>query len=654
MGALEHRGGIDADAVAERGGRGLHLAGEPGEGAPQDLVIVASEGVARHIGSLRIGQYAARVTGAGRPVIHARAQHTHGAGRQLLRPAAHRSVPLHVVHLAMEARVQPGEQVLLVRGNLDPGHAQGAEAQGARALLKLQFERLKSGGGKLRHGATTPHSIMSPMALPVAMYSTAQVRALDAHAIESGVAGYTLMKRAGEAALRFLRTRWPMAHRIVIVCGSGNNGGDGYVLARFAQATGLTVTVLAAGAPEKLQGDARQAYADFRSSGGVVQPFDAEQLAAGEVIVDALLGIGLKGDVRADLSPVIRAINQSGRPVFALDVPSGLDGDAGTVLGEEAIRAEATVTFVGLKTGLFVGDGPEFTGTIFCDDLEISPAPSAQPAPRLTRIVESEIHEALPRRPRSSNKGDFGRVLIIGSGPGMPGAARLAGEACLRVGAGLTTVAVAPENVAPISAGRPELICIALSGDGMLAEAAGRADVIAVGPGLGRSAWARGALAVALESGKPLVVDADALNLLAEERIGAREDWILTPHPGEAGRLLGVSAQDIQHDRLAALDRLLERFHGTIVLKGAGTLVGARGRTPGVCERGNPGMATAGTGDVLTGAIAGILAQCHDHWAAARVGVLVHAMAGDAAARAGERGVLALDLTRELHHCVNL
>jgi NAD(P)H-hydrate epimerase len=181
-----------------------------------------------------------------------------------------------------------------------------------------------------------------------------------------------------------------------------------------------------------------------------------------------------------------------------------------------------------------------------------------------------------------------------------------------------------------------------------------RADVIAVGPGLGRSPWARAALSAVLGSGKPLVVDADALNLIADTEVPARGDWILTPHPGEAGRLLRTSAQDVQRDRLAALDRLLERYHGTIVLKGAGTLVGAGGHTPGLCERGNPGMATAGSGDVLTGAIAGILAQCHDPWAAARTGVLVHAMAGDAAARGGERGVLAGDLVRELHHGVNL
>ncbi len=213
-----------------------------------------------------------------------------------------------------------------------------------------------------------------------------------------GVSGYTLMKRAGEAALRYLRTRWPMAHRIVIVCGSGNNGGDGYVLARFAHAAGLTVTVLAASSPEQLKGDARQAYADLRGSGGMVHAFAAEHLAAGEVIVDALLGTGLKGDVRGDLAPVIRAINQSGRPVFALDVPSGLDGDAGTVLGEEAIRADATVTFVGLKTGLFVGDGPEFAGTVFCDDLEISPAAlrAARAAPDAHRRVRDPRGVAAP------------------------------------------------------------------------------------------------------------------------------------------------------------------------------------------------------------------------------------------------------------------
>jgi ADP-dependent NAD(P)H-hydrate dehydratase / NAD(P)H-hydrate epimerase len=492
------------------------------------------------------------------------------------------------------------------------------------------------------------------MALPIALYSTAQVRALDAYAIkELGIPGYTLMKRAGEGALRFLRTRWPMAHRIVIVCGGGNNGGDGYVVARFAHAVGLAVTVLAAVPPEQLRGDAQLAYEDFKNSQGQIHGFDSALFSEGDVIVDALLGTGLRGGVRDDLGRVIREINSSGRPVFALDVPSGLDSDTGMPLGE-AIRANCTVTFVGLKTGLFIGDGPEHAGTVYFDDLEIAAPASAEFKPGLERIVDSEIQRALPRRPRGAHKGNFGRVLIVGSGSGMPGAVRLSGEACLRVGAGLVTVAVAPENVPAISAGRPELICLQLTGAGVLAEAIEKAGVIAIGPGLGRTQWAREALNAVLKSDKPLVVDADALNLIAEAGTAPRDNWILTPHPGEAGRLLDISTEEIQADRLAALDRLIKRYGGVIVLKGAGTLVGTKGSTAALCERGNPGMASAGTGDVLTGAIAGILAQCRDNWLAARVGVLVHAMAGDAAARTGERGLLASDVARELHHCVNL
>ncbi len=497
------------------------------------------------------------------------------------------------------------------------------------------------------------------MALPVALYSTAQVRALDAHAIAAqGISAYTLMKRAGEAALRNLRMRWPMAHRIVIVCGAGNNAGDGYVLARFAQASGLAVSVLSAVATDALKGHAREAYEDFLASDGLLQPFSATLLQEGEVIVDALLGTGLRGAVRPELQQVIASINSAGRPVFALDVPSGLDSDTGVSNGA-TVRADCTVTFVGLKVGLFTGDGPEFAGTVYFDDLEVTPPGTAEFDPPLERIMDAEVLRALPRRRRTSNKGDFGRVLIVGSGTGMPGAVRLAGEACLRVGAGLVTVAVAPENVAPISSGRPELICVALAEAHQLREPIERADVIAIGPGLGRTEWSRGALAAVLDSGKPVVVDADALNLLAESGalargLPTRENWILTPHPGEAGRLLGISTEEVQKDRLAALRRLIERYRGTIVLKGAGTLVGSTGRVPGLCERGNPGMATPGTGDVLTGAIAGILAQCDDTSLAARAGVLVHAMAGDAAARNGERGLLASDVARELHDCVNL
>lgn len=275
------------------------------------------------------------------------------------------------------------------------------------------------------------------------------------------------------------------------------------------------------------------------------------------------------------------------------------------------------------------------------------------PSPHIERLAEPVIASALPRRARSANKGDFGRVLIVGGGLGMPGAARLAGEACLRVGAGRVTVAVDPRNLAAVSAGRPELMCLPWSDAGELREVIGQAEVIAVGPGLGRTDWARAALKVVLEARKPLVVDADALNLVAESAACAPRDWILTPHPGEAARLLGVSVAEVQGGRLAALDRLTAKYGGVVVLKGAGTLVGAPGRVTALCERGNPGMASPGMGDVLTGVVSGILAQCRDSWLAARAAVLAHAMAGDAAARRGERGLLAGDVIEELRDCIN-
>lgn len=490
------------------------------------------------------------------------------------------------------------------------------------------------------------------MALPTAIYSAAQVRELDDYAIETlGIAGYTLMKRAGEAALRVLRSRWPTAYRIAIVCGGGNNGGDGYVLARFARAAGLTVSVFALVPLEALRGDARRAAEDFLASGGQLQAFAAGALRGHDVIVDALLGIGAHGTVRGEALAAIEAINATQLPVFAIDVPSGLCADSGLPLGI-AVRAECTLTFVGLKAGLFVGEGPEYTGTLHFDDLGIA-APAGFSEPRLRRASEDDIARALPRRQRASHKGSFGHVLVVGGGPGMPGAVRLAGESALRVGAGLVSVAVAPENVAAISAGCPELIVVGLdvSQFGALLE---RADVVAIGPGLGRSAWAWEVLGVTVASGKPLVVDADALNILAEDRALRAADWILTPHPGEAGRLLGIATDAVQADRLGALDRLCKSYGGTIVLKGAGTLVGRDGETPQLCERGNPGMASAGMGDVLTGVIAGMLAQLGDPLLAARIGVLVHALAGDSAARGGERGLIARDLIGELRTWVNI
>jgi NAD(P)H-hydrate epimerase len=493
------------------------------------------------------------------------------------------------------------------------------------------------------------------MASPQQLYSVAQARALDADAIEHGTDGYTLMKRAGEAALRALRSRWPRAASLLVVAGGGGNGGDGYVLARFAQAAGLTATVLAAVPPQQLRGDARSACEDFINSGGQVVAYAAERLTNAEVIVDALLGTGLRAPVRSVQAQVIGELNACGRPLFALDVPSGLNGDSGAVMGA-AVKADCTISFVALKSGLFLDAGPEHVGRLLFDDLGVCVPAEARFRPVLERLGEADVLRALPPRPHAANKGDFGRVLIIGGGPGMPGAARMAGEACLRAGAGLVMVATRPENLPPIVAGRPELIVHAIDGPDQLDALLSAADVVAVGPGLGRSDWARGLLQRSLSAGVPLVLDADALNLLAQMRQRAPPAAVLTPHPGEAGRLLGSSAAAVQADRPAALSALAAAHPGAIiVLKGAGTLIGGSQQpVPAICEYGNPGMAAAGMGDVLTGAIAGILAQCRDPWLAARAGVTAHALAGDELARDRQRGILALELAEALSHWVNL
>jgi NAD(P)H-hydrate epimerase len=333
-----------------------------------------------------------------------------------------------------------------------------------------------------------------------------------------------------------------------------------------------------------------------------------------------------------------------------------VDADTGAVHGA-AVRADLTLSFVGFKSGLFLGAGPAQAGTVLLDDLGVVAPARAEFAPLMRRIDASELGQALPRRARDSHKGESGRVLVVGGGPGMPGAARLAGEAALRVGAGLVSVAGAPENLLAVTATRPELIYLPTSADAALEDALRAADVVAVGPGLGTSEWAQRLWSEVMRVAPARVVlDADALNLLARAPAKLPAQWVITPHPGEAGRLLGSDARAVQADRLGAVRELHARFGATAVLKGAGTLVAcAAGDAPGlyICERGNPGMATAGMGDVLTGVIAGLTAQLRDAALAARLGVLVHALAGDSAAQGGQRGLIASDVIGELRGWAN-
>lgn len=488
--------------------------------------------------------------------------------------------------------------------------------------------------------------------LPHSVYSVEGVRDVDRAAIEGlGIPGYTLMTSAAMEALDEAISLFPDTNRWQVICGAGNNGGDGYVLARLAAQRGISVSVVAIAPAEKLNGDAATACADFVADGGQVASWEGAPDLHADLIVDALLGSGLQRDVEGQYADVINAINDHAAAVMALDIPSGLDGDSGAVRGT-AVRADVTVTFVGLKTGLFLNDGPDYVGELRFSDLQIPHKCYENAEERLRRIEYAEFIKLMPPRTQSAHKGDFGHLLLIGGGPGMPGAIRLAGEAALRCGAGRVSVATHPSHHAAITTGRPELMCHAIDKASDVRPLLDKVETIALGPGLGTAKWGRSLFNETLNSDLPMVVDADALNLLADSS-DHRDNRILTPHPGEAARLLGTSAASIQGDRPGAIEKLREKYGGTIVLKGAGTLVSSSDGATWMSTSGNPGMASPGMGDVLTGVIAALLTQGMPFESAAAFGVEIHARAGDKAAQSGQRGLIASDVLQELKSLVN-
>lgn len=487
-------------------------------------------------------------------------------------------------------------------------------------------------------------------ALPEYVYDAAQVREIERIAVaQHGVSEIALMQRAGAVAWNVLQRHWPDAKHIAVLAGGGNNAGDGYVVAELARAAGCQVTVCSVTDPARLKHAAADARERYLQKGGVEQAFNDGLPDNPDVIVDALLGTGLDRPLTGTMSEAVTYMNGALRPVLALDIPSGLHADSGAAMGA-AVNASVTVTFIAVKPGLLTGAGPRCCGELLFDDLGVPSDWTGPVSPRARRLGAADF--SLHRRPRDAHKGLSGHVLIVGGDHGMGGAVRLAAEAALRAGAGLVSVATRAEHVPALIAGLPEAMPRAVEHADDLDALLARAAVVAIGPGLGQGAWSRALYGRAVEAGLPLVVDADALNLLAATP-KRRPDWVLTPHPGEAARLLGSDTATVQSDRFQALDALLESYHGTVVLKGAGTLVGAHDELPAICDRGNPGMAAPGMGDALTGLIAALAAQGLPLPDAARAGVWVHAVAGDRAALRGERGMLARDLIAELRGLVN-
>lgn len=484
------------------------------------------------------------------------------------------------------------------------------------------------------------------------LYTAAQIRRIEQQAIEQlGIPGFTLMQRAGQAVFEQVAALASQQDKVVVLCGPGNNGGDGYICAGLLHQAGYRVEVISLCDPDALRGDARRAYQWWAASGEAeLIRFDGEIDREAAIIVDAILGTGLQRPLRGAYQLAVQLVNEHDATVVAVDVPTGLSSETGNPMGG-AIVANETVTFIGLKLGLFTGRAPDFCGTVILDDLDCPRAAYEVVSPAAVRLLEEDLKLWLHPRPLVSHKGDFGHVLVLGGDLGMSGAARMAGEAALRTGAGLVSIGTHPQHAAVINIGRPELMARGIDSPATQRKLTERASVIAIGPGMQQSAWSHNVWSKAKVSELAMVVDAGALTWLANEP-DRNDHRVITPHPGEAARLLQTTTAEIQADRLQAAKELRMKYGGVAVLKGAGTIIAGPGGCY-LCDAGNPGMASGGMGDVLTGVIGALIAQGFDIELAACLGVVTHAVAGDCAAAAGQRGLLATDLMPHIHSLVN-
>lgn len=476
----------------------------------------------------------------------------------------------------------------------------------------------------------------------------AQLEQQGAHAL--GITLYELMLRAGQAAYEHLNRHWPDARHWLILCGHGNNGGDGYVLARLGQAAGKTITLLACDSEKALPEEAQRARDAWLDAGGEIHAAGAAWPEQVDVIVDALLGTGTQRAPAEPYATLIQQANAHAAPILAIDMPSGLSARNGTTPGE-VINATHTLSVVALKPGQLTGKARDVIGALYYADLGLATFLAGETAP-MARYDASALTRWLKPRKPTSHKGNHGRLLVIGGDAGTAGAVRMTAEAALRTGSGLVRVLTHKDNIIPILTARPEVMVDELT-DERLKEALEWADVIAVGPGLGQREWGKQALKAVAGSEKPMLWDADALNLLA---ISAekRQNRIITPHPGEAASLLNIETSEIESDRLHAAQRLAQQYGGVVVLKGAGTIIASEQGEMAFADVGNAGMASGGMGDLLSGIIASLMGQQLPLFGAACAGCVAHGAAADAvAAQRGTRGMLATDLLDLLWQFVN-
>lgn len=494
-----------------------------------------------------------------------------------------------------------------------------------------------------------------PATLNRKVYTTAQIRAAEQQAVtQLKVSLSQLMQRAAQACLQHLQAQQPAPARVVVLCGPGNNGGDGWVLARLAQQAGYQVQVFAVTPRSDLAQLAAQAWHD---SGGISHPlaaFNPTHREQSDVVVDAVFGSGLNRSVTEQFADCIAVLNTQPRRcwVLSIDIPSGLNSDTGRPC-PIAVRADWTVSFIALTLGLVTGQAAHYCGHIELAELGIASCLRSQ-QPVLEVIDASTVVHSLPARAKTAHKGDFGHVVVIGGGPGMSGAAILAGQAALRCGAGKVSIACHPTSQLAIAAAQPEFMVHAVTDSVSLLLS--KADVVVIGPGLGQSEWAQQLVIAVADWDGTVVWDADGLNLLAALALSkpANSEWVMTPHPGEAGRLLRTSTAAVEQDRWHALTQICQNFQAHALLKGAGTLVKLATHPAGwVCRRGSPALATGGSGDVLSGVVAALLAQRLLIPDALVTAVWLHAVAGELASCDGERGTIASDLLLPLRQLSN-
>ncbi|QIA65783.1 NAD(P)H-hydrate dehydratase [Vibrio astriarenae] len=497
------------------------------------------------------------------------------------------------------------------------------------------------------------------------LYASRQIKlAEQSIAKDHGFLLFDLMVKAGKAVFDLACFHYPDSHHWLIVCGKGNNGGDGYIVATLAIEAGIKVTLLEVEGAAESRGDASLARQGFLSVGGAPKRLDVDELLSRgtdleyDLVIDALLGTGLQGNLRPSTLDIIEAVNGLKLPTICVDVPSGLNSDTGQPMSS-AMTADHTVCFIGMKQGLVTGRARDYVGQLHLANLSISEELLKQYQMPVARVDLCAMTAQIlaPRKP-TAHKGTSGRLAVVGGAQGMLGAARLASLAGLRVGSGLVRAYVEKKSLVAMQSAEPEVMAMPWKN---LKHQDWSANALVIGPGLGQSKQAHEVFHSIIDSSIDnlkktsayrLVIDADGLNILAQSPM-RNDKWVLTPHPGEAARLLGVTVAEIEEDRFAAVKSIQVQYGGVVVLKGAGTII-FDGSDYFLCTRGNAGMATGGMGDVLAGMIGSYLAQGYSTVQATMIGVLIHSMSADNCVKEqGQLGLIASDLLPEIRRLTN-